>query len=502
METFDAPKITELMHEMSSVFGRVNPNDRFALLETSFDGIDHLEVLLKTDRCKGIAANVEERREVLGSNKMPAAPRRPFFRMLLDAFLDPTMIILSLAAVVSLALGLAFPEQAYVADCQCYVSDSSGWVEGVAILVAVLIVIVATALQDFDKELKFRALQAFDVRFAKVIRDGLELEVVTEDICVGDLVVLEVGKAIPVDGFVVKGTCLVDESSVTGESESATKSPTGDVFVFCNTFVVDGQSSVIATEVGKHSTWGETLIDMTYDPGKETQLQIQLWKLIQMLGIAGVFLSLVTFMVLYLYWALDTAEFIQQTAWQASYINGLIEAIIISLTLIIVALPEGLPLAVMIVQAYSSKAMAKEHCLVRQLAACEVSGSVAAICTDKTGTLTQNRMAVKSVWFSAKLLDVEKALNLPDGPLRGLLMDAIVLNSTAFVQNGKNVGSATEVALLEFTEVDYEQIRRARAAELVSQIPFNSETKQMTSVYGSRVFVKGAPEMVMDRCST
>ena len=335
----------------------------------SFGGLESLEDSLGTDVDTGLSNTdqVKERREQFGSNTMPKPKTKHFFVMMLEHCNDETIIILSVFAVISLALGLAFPGSFFSADCQCIVTDTTEWVEGVAILIAVIIIIMVGTIQDYDKERKFRALGSVDHRFIKVVRNGETIELDTTEIVVGDLVLLEWGQFVPADGYLIRGDQLkVDESSVTGETEPVSKS-IDDPFLLTNTAVAQGGGRMLVGACGSHTEWGRTLMLLRAADVEETPLQKDLNGIVRGLSIFGLIFGVLTFFVLAIYWAVDTAELISMTAWRDSYIQGLIEAIIIGVSLLVVGIPEGLPLAVIISLAYSMKAMTKDNNLVPTL---------------------------------------------------------------------------------------------------------------------------------------
>lgn len=507
------------MHDLTAHVRDIDHDKRVQFLNSTWSGISGLVDALNTDSDAGCSnESVALRREFFGSNSMPEPPRRSFLSMLWDAAKEPTMVVLAICAAVSVAFGAAFPESVYESDCQCIVTDTSGWIEGVAIFVAVVVVVLSGALQDYDKERKFRALHSHDVRHVRVVRDGSEIWVDTSEVVVGDQVVLECGMQNPCDGFVTYAEGLeVDESSVTGEADAVPKASAahckeGDCFILSNTLIVQGRGHMVATEVGRHSTWGHTLLDMSTQETGDTPLQKKLWRLIKSLGKLGLFLCTIVFIILYLYWALDTAALISQTAWSTGYVSGLVECVIVAVTLLVVVIPEGLPLAVMIALAYSMKAMTREKCLVRQLAACETMGSATAICSDKTGTLTQNRMKVTYAWLGDCFY--ESGANDFHKDFWNILKDSIALNSTAMRQDGAVVGSPTEMALLNFVdEVQHSsdffvQVRQDQASRRIIQIPFSSETKRMVTLMSlsnddgsTRLHCKGAPDRLLDQCA-
>ena len=347
----------------------------------NFGGIEALESTFQTSLEEGVEKSEAEetnlgepapffkRREYFGTNDMPKPKKKWLITMIWEHCQDSTIIILALAAVVSLALGLAFPEQFFDSTCQCVVTDGTAWVEGVAILVAVVIIVMVGSLQDYDKELKFRALGTEDKRFIKVIRGGNIEEVRTNELVVGDVVVLEWGKFVPADGYLISGDQLkIDESSVTGEAEPVSKS-FSDPWLMSNCSVTQGSGRMLVGAVGKRTEWGRTLMGLQEQEFEETPLQKDLGKIVIGISLFGGFFGVITFFVLAIYWAIDTATLMTTTAWSDTYIRGIVDALIIGITLLVVGIPEGLPLAVIISLAYSMKAMTKDNNLVRHLQA-------------------------------------------------------------------------------------------------------------------------------------
>lgn len=445
--------------------------------------------------------------------------------MIWEHCLDSTIIILSIAAVVSLALGLAFPEQFFNPDCMCIDTDSTAWVEGVAILVAVIVIVMVGSLQDYDKELKFRALGKEDKRFIKVVRGGSPLEVRTNEVVVGDIVLLEWGKFIPADGYLISGDSLkVDESSVSGEAEPVGKSA-NDPWLMTNCSVTQGSGRMLVGAVGEHTEWGRTLQNLQESDFEETPLQQDLGEIVIGISKFGAFFGTITFFVLAIYWAVDTGDLISVTAWSDTYIRGIVDALIIGITLLVVGIPEGLPLAVIISLAYSMKAMTKDNNLVRHLQSCETMGGATNICSDKTGTLTLNQMTVKEAWIG-----MQRAESVPwnasevhlSPDFWHILRSGVALNATAMRQLDKDsglpkvVGMPTEMSLMDMVDVVegnkalvgyYDELRKQEAQNLVVQMPYNSANKYMTTIYYVpqldvlRIFVKGAPEMLIHGCT-
>lgn len=451
---------------------------------------------------------------------MPERKKRTFISMVWEACQDSVIIILALCAVVSLALGIAFPESFYDDVCDCIVKSSTDWVEGVAIIVAILVVVFVGAGQDYDKERKFRALGKCDIRKIKVVRGGETVEIDANTVLVGDVVILDWGKFVPADGYCIASDGMrVDEASVTGEAEPVAKGPK-DPWLMANTSVTSGSGKMLVGAVGASTEWGITLMGLQEAETEDTPLQQDLESMVVAIGVLGLVMGVAVFYILAIYWAVDVGTLMETTAWQNEYIRPIVDALIIGITLLVVGIPEGLPLAVIISLAYSGKKMAEENNLVRHLQACETMGGATNICSDKTGTLTQNKMTVMEAWIGGKIVS-----NEPQGWKPGseqywhILKVGISLNSTALRQvievdgkptnETKVVGYPTEMALLDHCEKiagstdSYKAERLAWEPNKVVTIPFSSETKRMTSVYYIpeldvlRVFCKGAPDRLI-----
>ncbi len=358
----------ELQRLNSDLYNAEPRGGKRAAVLGKFGGLEKLAEAVKTDVEDGVpSAEVEARRTMYGANEMPKRKSKTLLSMIWERCKDTTIIVLALCAGVSLGLGLAFPEEFFDPDCQCVQVDSTGWVEGVAILVAVVLVVMVGAFQDHDKERKFRALGREDVRFIKVVRGGREEEVQTTQLVVGDLVVLELGKFVPADGVVVmSGELKVDEASMTGESEPTSKGAE-DPLMLTNTSVIAGTGTMLVTAVGPNTEWGATLRRMQESPLEETPLQAQLGATVLAIGKVGLAVGVLTFLILGIYWFVDTLALVREDAWHGSYVRGIVDALIIGITLLVVGIPEGLPLAVIISLAYSMKAMTKDNILVRHL---------------------------------------------------------------------------------------------------------------------------------------
>ncbi|KAK5662281.1 hypothetical protein OQA88_8187 [Cercophora sp. LCS_1] len=497
-----------------------------------------------------------DRKRVFGVHHLPERKSKSFLQLAWIALQDRILILLSIAAVVSLALGL------YQTFGSTTHHEGEGarveWVEGVAIIVAIAIVVLVGALNDWQKERQFRKLnQKKEDRTVKVIRSGRPSTVSVHDILVGDVMIVEQGDVIPVDGILVEGhTVSCDESSATGESDLVKKMPADavekalregtinpsklDPFMLSGAKVLDGFGNFLVTAVGPNSSHGRTMMALRDDPGM-TPLQAKLNVLAGYIAKIGSAASLLLFVVLFI-------EFLARlpnnpgTAEQKA--QNFLRILITSITVVVVAVPEGLPLAVTLSLAFATKKMTRENNLVRHLQSCETMGNATVICSDKTGTLTENVMTVVSgtlaagnVEFGDKSSESEgndssatespvsekkpASRNIPaaklssslDSEYRDLIKDSIAINTTAFEgeEEGKSgfTGTKTETALLDWARRNFAMgplaIERANH-RVVQLFPFNSSQKCMGTVTQLsngryRMFIKGAPEVVLAQCT-
>ncbi|CAH0042136.1 unnamed protein product [Clonostachys rhizophaga] len=516
-----------------------------------------------------------DRKRVFGINKLPDRKATSFLRLVLIALRDRVLILLSIAAVISLALGL------YQTFGQTHDEGAKvEWVEGVAIITAVAIVVTVGALNDWQKERQFRKLNAKkEDRLVKVVRSGKAATVSVHDVLVGDVMLVEPGDMIPVDGVFINGHSLsCDESSVTGESDLMKKIPGDEVmrsllpeeapnhkeldpFILSGAKVLDGVGSFLVTAVGRNSSLGRTMMALRDDPGL-TPLQSKLNVLAGYIAKLGSAAGGLLFLVLFIEFLVRLPKDNRGPEEKGqSFLHILITAI----TIIVVAVPEGLPLAVTLSLAFATKRMTKENNLVRHLQSCETMGNATVICSDKTGTLTENVMTVVSgalgeggqVRFGGKQVHrqtetsvltsgedqkthivggksthvekTEPAVQVPIGQLsstldaqyRDLLKTAIAVNTTAFEgeEEGRKVfiGTKTETALLDWVRRCFAlgPLEIERANHSVKQLfPFISTRKCMGAVIELpgdgdcgevnkyRLFIKGAPEIVLARCAS
>ncbi|KAJ3191193.1 hypothetical protein HK101_007988, partial [Irineochytrium annulatum] len=520
----------------------------------------------------GEGLGVDVRARWFGRNVLPPVPTKSLLQFMVQAMGDKILILLSCAALVSLAIGIyedTMPDQL----------QHVHWIEGFSIIVAVIIVVVASSVNDWSKERQFRKLNdRKEDRRVKCLRGGEVKLVSVYDVVVGDLLLLEPGDVLPADGLYMTGMGLkCDESSLTGESDSVKKGSgeKADPFLLSGSKVVEGVGRCVVVGVGEGSCYGKLLMGMRGETG-DTPLQVKLDGLaerIAKLGSAVAILMwvishrvLVTilinarqprFFVLlikYIVIVVQTNGFGNAFPEQesgAEVVAQLVKIIISSITIVVVAVPEGLPLAVTLALAYATTRMLQDNNLVRVLSACETMGNATTICSDKTGTLTQNKMTVVAgvVGKNVSFDNLDERLNLdarirtlprgddallhtdpiaakPDdagrqrghegGSLLDVVMEGCALNSSAFEgepdEAGRRsfVGSKTEVALLDWLRASGRDLRHIRESSHVVQIyPFSSERKRMGCVVRKdggprgavyRVHVKGAGEMVLRDC--
>ncbi|SPO02491.1 related to calcium P-type ATPase NCA-3 [Cephalotrichum gorgonifer] len=501
-----------------------------------------------------------DRKRIFGVNVLPEVQSKSFLMLVWIALQDKVLILLSIAAVVSLALGLyqTFGQEAH---------EGGGleWIEGVAIIVAIAVVSLVGALNDWKKERQFQKLnKKKEDRQVKVIRSGKPSVISINDILVGDLLMLEQGDVIPVDGIFVDGHNIsCDESSATGESDVLKKTPAAtafrilqnpeqegdkikklDPFILSGAKVLDGVGTCIVTAVGPHSTHGRTMLSLR-DNAELTPLQMKLNLLAGYIAKLGSLAGLLLFAVLFIEFLVRLKH---STETPDEKGQNFMTILITAITIIVVAVPEGLPLAVTLALSFATKKMTRENNLVRHLQSCETMGNATVICSDKTGTLTENVMTVVAgslgngglVFGDQNVLDhlntdssteataedtgAKKATSQRDmvlagslapkihDDLRQLLNLSIGVNTTAFedTEDGKKVfiGTKTETALLDWAKNNFaldslEVVRSNHPA--VEMYPFNSSRKCMGAVIRLpekkyRVFVKGAPEILLAQC--
>ncbi|XP_035008814.1 plasma membrane calcium-transporting ATPase 2 isoform X2 [Hippoglossus stenolepis] len=605
-------------------------------LQEDYGDVEGMCTRLQTSPTEGLTgaqADLDKRKEIFGKNLIPPKKPKTFLQLVWEALQDVTLIILEVAALIS--LGLSFyqpPGDSSGAYCGAAAGGGedegeaeAGWMEGAAILLSVVCVVLVTAFNDWSKEKQFRGLQNRIEQEQKfqVVRGSQVIQLPVADIVVGDIAQIKYGDLLPADGVLIQGNDLkIDESSLTGESDHVKKEANRDPMLLSGTHVMEGSGRMVVTAVGENSQTGIifTLLgasteeeekkekkdraaedghrntDCSHPPihpiatiatdgaaginapgsgslingkmqdgnmesnqikvkkqdgaaamemqplksaeGGETEekekkkpsvskkeksvLQGKLTKLAVQIGKAGLLMSAITVIILVLYFAIDNFV-LQKLQWLPEctpiYIQYFVKFFIIGVTVLVVAVPEGLPLAVTISLAYSVKKMMKDNNLVRHLDACETMGNATAICSDKTGTLTTNRMTVVQCYVA----DVHHKL-IPDPGLLppktlDILVNSIAINSAYTTkilppdkEGGlpKQVGNKTECSLLGLVmslKRDYQTVRNQMPEEKLYKVyTFNSVRKSMSTVIklpdGSfRMYSKGASEIVLKKCS-
>ncbi|XP_019392594.1 PREDICTED: plasma membrane calcium-transporting ATPase 2 isoform X5 [Crocodylus porosus] len=548
---------------------------------------------LKTSPIEGLpgtAADLDKRKLIFGKNFIPPKKPKTFLQLVWEALQDVTLIILEIAAIISLGLSFYQPPGEGNEGCATAAAGTedegeaeAGWIEGAAILLSVICVVVVTAFNDWSKEKQFRGLQSRIEQEQKftVVRGGQVIQIPVAEIVVGDIAQVKYGDLLPADGIFIQGNDLkIDESSLTGESDQVRKSVDKDPMLLSGTHVMEGSGRMVVTAVGVNSQTGIifTLLGaggeeeekkdkkgkmqdgnmensqnkakqqdgaaaMEMQPLKSAEggdgddkdkkkanmhkkeksvLQGKLTKLAVQIGKAGLVMSAITVIILVLYFAIETFV-INKKQWLPEctpvYVQYFVKFFIIGVTVLVVAVPEGLPLAVTISLAYSVKKMMKDNNLVRHLDACETMGNATAICSDKTGTLTTNRMTVVQAYVGdVHHKEIPDPEAIPAKTLE-LLVNAIAVNSAYTTkilpperEGGlpRQVGNKTECGLLGFVlnlKQDYQPVRNLIPEEKLYKVyTFNSVRKSMSTVIkmsdGSfRMYSKGASEIVLKKCS-
>ncbi|KAI0378881.1 plasma membrane calcium-transporting ATPase [Hypomontagnella monticulosa] len=476
-----------------------------------------------------------DRIRVFGRNVLPAKKATPIWKLMWGAYNDKVIILLTVAAIISLALGLyetfgTVPEPGG--------PPSVDWVEGVAIIIAILIVTLVGSLNDWQKERAFVRLNAKkEDREIKVVRSGKSYMINVHDILAGDVLHLEPGDLVPVDGIFINGHDLkCDESSATGESDAIKKTPGAQVmalldsganpkgldpFIISGSKVLEGVGTFLCTSVGVHSSFGKIMMSVRTEI-EATPLQKKLERLaVAIAKLGGAAAGVLFFVLLFRFiGGLQT-----DTRTSSEKASAFLDILIVAVTIIVVAVPEGLPLAVTLALAFATTRLLKENNLVRVLRACETMGNATAICSDKTGTLTTNKMTVVAGTFGQSSFaksESEKpgtqnvaqwAADLSQ-ETKDAIIQSVAINSTAFEGEEAGqftfIGSKTETALLQLAK-DYlgmQSLAEVRANEQVVQMmPFDSAKKCMGAVIrlrdqsGYRLLVKGASEILLNYCS-
>ncbi|KAH7523726.1 hypothetical protein FEM48_Zijuj06G0042300 [Ziziphus jujuba var. spinosa] len=473
------------------------------------NGVEGIVSKLATSLNDGIPTSeqlLNKRREIYGINKFTESPVRGFWVFVWEALQDMTLMILGICAFVSLLVGIVmegWPKGAH---------------DGLGIVASILLVVFVTASSDYRQSLQFKDLDKEKKKITvQVTRNGIRQKISIYDLLPGDIVHLNIGDQVPADGLFLLGfSVLINESSLTGESEPVNVN-SQNPFLLSGTKVQDGSCKMLVTTVGMRTQWGKLMATLSEGGDDETPLQVKLNGVATIIGKIGLFFAVVTFAVLVQ--GLFTRKLQQGSQWNWSGDDAMeiLEFFAIAVTIVVVAVPEGLPLAVTLSLAFAMKKMMNDKALVRNLAACETMGSSTTICSDKTGTLTTNHMTVVKACICGKVKEVDDSektsvfcSEIPDSALR-ILLQSIFNNTGGEVVKNKDgrvelLGSPTETALLEFGLLlggDFQAERQA--SKIVKVEPFNSVKKRMGVVLelhegAFRVHSKGASEIILAAC--
>ncbi|XP_043699847.1 calcium-transporting ATPase 12, plasma membrane-type-like [Telopea speciosissima] len=480
-----------------------------------FGGVDGVAAALEVDCKDGIHGSTEEvarRCNAFGSNTYQKPTAKGFFHFVLEGFKDTTIIVLLVC--VSLSLGFGIKEDGL----------KDGWYDGGSIFLAVCLVIFVSAISNFKQSKQFEKLseKSNDIS-VDVIRDGRRQQISIFGIVVGDIVVLKIGDQIPADGLFLDGHSLkVDESSMTGESDHVDINGDQNPFLISGAKVADGYGRMLVTSVGVNTTWGEMMNSITRGTEEQTPLQARLNKLTSYIGKVGLAVAFIVLVVMLVrYFTGNTRdekgkrEFNGKKTKFDDVMNAVVSIVSAAVTIVVVAIPEGLPLAVTLTLAYSMKKMMVDNALVRKLSACETMGSATTICTDKTGTLTMNQMKVTEFWIGEEAITDGASKLIAPNALQ-LLQEGVSLNTTGGVYRSNSgtvpefSGSPTEKAILSWAVLDLgmdvDEVKQSGTVLHVEA--FNSEQKRSGVLMKKNVkkaicvHWKGAAEIILALCSS
>lgn len=523
------------------------PHDQQPAQLQTLGGIEGVAAALQVDIRQGLDNNspseIKKREDAFGSNYIPPPKPKTLLELMWDAFQDLTIIVLSVSGTLSIILAETVGDH-----------KDTGWIEGTCILISVLIVTFVTAVNDWQKEQQFRSLNAVkEDEKIKVIRNGVPCEVGKFALVVGDIVRVDLGDMIPADGIVFDEKELkLDESAMTGESDLMVKGPENP-FLLSGTKVMEGLGKMLVICVGENSQAGiikklilgkanapekkeekkpadsvkpvdansnpkaNGTVEQTEeyeDHGNQSPLEAKLMRLTILIGKLGTVVALLVFVVMCIRFSIDTFV-TEKNSWKNKYISTYLQFFITAITVLVVAIPEGLPLAVTIALAFSVKKMLLDNNLVRHLDACETMGSATTICSDKTGTLTTNRMTVMQIWLGGhEFSSAAQAADEMSESTKDVFCNGVCVNSTAEILPPLNpggqpehTGNKTECALLQFVRdcgVEYPQVRAN--TEVGHMLTFSSKKKRMSVVVkksagACRIYTKGATEVVLGLCN-
>ena len=451
-----------------------------------------------------------KREETFGKNEFEYPPPKTFLELCWIALEDFTVRILMAAAVVSLGIGAGMKEH----------REEYGYLEGIAIVLVVIVVVLLQSGIDYTKEKKFRQLNSVKDNYnVKVVVDGEVKQIPAGEVLVGDVLELTAGDKIPADCLYLEGSKLkTNEAAMTGEPIDIAKNLDKDPFLLSGTSVSEGSGRCLVVAVGGHSQWGAILKTLIVEP-QSTPLQERLDALVVKVGNFGIGAAILTFLASFIRWIVESSE---EDKWDGTKV---LDFLINSVTIIVVAIPEGLPLAITLGLAFAMKKMMEDKNLVRRLEACETMGSATQLNADKTGTLTQNRMTVTEAWLGRTFFESmdKKELTKVSKSFQELLSESCAINSDANLSHKEggsgiveHIGSKTECALLQMVEdfgdneskndgeFRYHKLRESKPVK--QRYHFTSARKRMsTAIAGTtsatRLHVKGASEVLVELCS-
>ncbi|XP_027352017.1 calcium-transporting ATPase 12, plasma membrane-type [Abrus precatorius] len=488
--------------------------DKNLLALTEFGGVEGVANILGTLPAKGILGSdddISKRSGLFGSNTYQRPPPKVFVHFVLEALNDTTILILLVCA--GLSLGFGIKEH----------GPGQGWYEGGSIFVAVFLVVVVTALSNFRQERQFYKLSKISNNIkVVVVRNGRPQQISIFEVVVGDIVSLKIGDQIPADGLFLTGHSLqVDESSMTGESDHVEIELLKSPFLLSGAKVVEGYAQMLVTSVGTNTAWGQMMSSISRDTKERTPLQARLDKLTSSIGKVGLTVAFLVLIVLFIrYFTGNTEDDNGNKEFQGGktdvndIFNAVVRIVAAAVTIVVVAIPEGLPLAVTLTLAYSMKRMMADQAMVRKLSACETMGSATVICTDKTGTLTLNQMRVTKFWLGLENV-IENFSNAMAPNVLELFHQGVGLNTTGSVYKPSSEsepeisGSPTEKAILLWAVsdlgMDMDELKRTHKVLHVET--FNSEKKRSGIAIRKQtnntvhVHWKGAAEIILAMCS-
>ncbi|GMM28322.1 calcium-transporting ATPase [Martiniozyma asiatica (nom. inval.)] len=481
-------------------------------------GYKHLLQALNTDTHDGLDSNNLDRNareEAYGANEIPQRIPKTFLELALDALADPIMITLSIFAVISLALGLY--QTFYLPpdlDEEGHPLPKVDWVEGIAIILAILIVILVTAINDYRKEKQFMKLNAKrEVRNIIVFRNAQKTYISITELLVGDLLYVETGDILPADAILISGKCQCDESSVTGESKTINKNPIDealdsfnpslgfditddhhivDPILISGSKLISGQGRAMVVCVGQNSMHGKTMMSLNIVE-ESTPLQENLEKLTEGISTYAFLSSIILLIFLSIKFLINwhSGEF--EHFPKAKFFAKIMDIFITAITIVVVAIPEGLPLAVTLALAFATTRMAQDGNLVRVLKSCETMGSATTICSDKTGTLTLNKMSVVECIIGKTAFEEEDgnlkfAITSLNSNIQKIILENIALNSTAF---------ENEVYGTQIDEFDCLHPKKSFATWLSSKLRLNSSNGYQSLLPTNTQFNQYAPSSTL-----